>query len=269
MTLRILPQIVPRLAAQISGAVATVTIVHPERRNCVDLATWQAIPAALAALERERELRVIILRGAGVEAFCAGADISEFDTVRATPEGSRAYEAANVAAFDAVAQVHVPVIALIHGFCLGAGVGLASACDLRLAAEDATFAIPAAALGVGYPPTALASLVALMGPAAVKHLFFTSERLDAHAALQAGLINEVVPKAALEEAVDALAHRIAAGAPLTIMAAKRAIDAAANLPGACSKAALQSLADACFASADYAEGRAAFRAKRKPIFTGE
>jgi enoyl-CoA hydratase/carnithine racemase len=269
MTLRTLPELSPRLTAQIGGAVATVTITNPARRNCVDLATWQAIPAVFAALDTERELRVIILRGAGDEAFCAGADIAEFDTTRATPEGSRAYEAANVAAFDAVAQARVPVIALIHGFCFGAGVGLASACDLRLAAEDATFAIPAAALGVGYPPTALATLVALMGPAAVKRLFFTAERLDARAAHAAGLISEVLPKAALEGAVATLAARMTEGAPLTITAAKRAIDAAAGLPGALDKQALQALADACFASADYTEGRAAFRAKRKPIFKGE
>jgi enoyl-CoA hydratase/carnithine racemase len=170
MTLRIPPELSPHLTARMSGPVATVTITNPARRNCVDLATWQAFPPLFAGLDADRTLRVIILRGAGEEAFCAGADIAEFETTRATPEGSRAYEAANVAAFDAVAEARVPVIALIHGFCFGAGVGLAAACDLRLAAEDATFAIPAAALGVGYPPTALATLVALMGPAQVKRL---------------------------------------------------------------------------------------------------
>ena len=269
MTLRIIPTHTPRLTAQISGAIATVMINNPARRNCVDLATWQAFPPLFAALNMERALRVIVLRGAGDEAFCAGADITEFETTRATADSSRAYEAANVAAFDAVAQARMPVIALIHGFCFGAGMGLAAACDLRLAAEDATFAIPAALLGVSYPPTALASLVALMGAPNVKRLFFTAERLDAQAALQAGLISEVWPKAALEEAVTALAARITEGAPLTITAAKRAIDAAAHLPGALDLQALQALADACFASADYAEGRAAFRAKRKPIFRGE
>jgi enoyl-CoA hydratase/carnithine racemase len=258
----------PRLVAEVVQSTATVTISAPERRNCIDLATWKAIPPLFAALDADDDVRVVLVRGAGEQAFCAGADIAEFDTERATAAGSRAYEQENVRAFEAVRATIKPVVAVIHGFCFGAGVGLAAACDLRLAADDATFAIPAATLGVGYPPAALRSLVALMGPEATKHLFFSAGRLNGAQALSAGLVGAVYPRAALDAEAARLAHAIAAGAPMTIRAAKRAIDAAAGLSGSDDAQALQQLADACFASEDYAEGRAAFKDKRKPLFRG-
>jgi enoyl-CoA hydratase/carnithine racemase len=258
----------PRLLALVDANIATVTIDAPERRNCVDLATWKAIPALFAALDADPAVRVIILRGAGTQAFSTGADIAEFDTERATAEGSRAYEIENVKAFEAVAGIGKPVIALIHGFCFGAGVGLAAACDLRLASDDAVFAVPAAVLGVGYPPSALKALVAIMGPEPVKHLFFSAGRIDAATALAVGLVGQVIAKDQLDAAGQDLARKIAAGAPMTITAAKRAIDAAAGLSGTLAMPDLQKLADACFQSEDYAEGRAAFKDKRKPVFKG-
>ncbi len=257
----------PRLLASAEGPVATVTIHAPERRNCIDIAAWRAFPPLFRLLDADPEVRVVVLRGAGSQAFSTGADIAEFDTERATAEGSRAYEAENVRAFEAVAACAKPVIAAIHGFCFGAGVGLAAACDLRIAADDARFAVPAARLGVGYPPTALRSLVALAGPEIVKRLFFLAATLDAAEALAAGLIGAVAPKAELDATVEAAAAAIAAGAPMTILAAKRAIDAAAGLAETPPED-LQALADACFRSEDYAEGRAAFREKRKPVFSG-
>ncbi|MGL4634837.1 MAG: enoyl-CoA hydratase-related protein [Beijerinckiaceae bacterium] len=265
---RSIPTASTRLVASIDQAIATVVISAPERRNCIDLATWKAIPPLFEALDADHDVRVIMLRGAGDQAFCAGADIAEFDTERATAAGSRAYEQENVRAFEAVSAVSKPIIAVIHGFCFGAGVGLAAACDLRLAADDATFAIPAAMLGVGYPPKALRSLVALMGPEATKHLFFSAGRLTASQAAAARLVGAVHAKAELEAAAAKLAQAIVSGAPMTITAAKRAIDAAAGLSGGLSSVELQKLADACFASEDYAEGRAAFKDKRKPLFKG-
>jgi len=265
---RVIDTASPRLLASVEGAVATVAIHAPERRNCIDLAAWRAFPPLFATLDRDPDVRVVILRGSGDAAFSAGADIAEFDTVRATAGGSSAYEAENVRAFEAVAGIGKPVLALIHGFCFGAGVGLAAACDLRIASDDAVFAVPAARLGVGYPPQALKSLVALAGVEAVKRLFFAAGRLDARQAASLGLVGEVAAKHALDGAVRTLAAEIAAGAPLTILAAKRGIDAAAGLTRALEPEALQALADACFASADYAEGRAAFKEKRKPAFIG-
>jgi enoyl-CoA hydratase/carnithine racemase len=265
---RSIPTASPRLTAEVVQAIATVVISAPERRNCVDLATWKAFPPLFAVLDADPDIRVVVLRGAGDQAFCAGADIAEFDTERATAAGSRAYELENVRAFEAVSAIGKPVIAVIHGFCFGAGVGLAAACDIRLASDEATFAIPAAMLGVGYPPSALGSLVALIGPEATKKLFFTAGRLDAAEAAAIGLVGAVHPKSGLDAAADRLANAIVAGAPMTITAAKRAIDAAAGAPKALSATELQRLADACFASEDYAEGRAAFKDKRKPLFKG-
>jgi enoyl-CoA hydratase/carnithine racemase len=264
---RLLSTLSPRLLASVEGPIATVTLHAPERRNCIDLATWQAIPKLFAEINASKDIRVVILRGAGDEAFCAGADIAEFETLRNTPEGSRAYEVQNVAAFDAVAACRKPV-AMVAGFCFGAGVGLAAACDLRIAASTAQIAVPAARLGVGYPPTAMRTLVALMGPQPVKMLFFSGTRLNAAEAKAAGFFDRVVEPSGLADAVAELAAQIAAGAPLTIDAAKQAIDAAAGLSHAKSAADLQALADACFASEDYAEGRAAFKDKRKPVFFG-
>lgn len=268
MTRRSIDTASPRLLAEIEDAVATVTIHAPERRNCIDIAAWRALPPLFAALDADPDVRVVILRGSGTQAFSTGADIAEFDTERATAEGSRAYEAENVRAFEAVAGSAKPVLALIHGYCLGAGLGLAAACDLRVAADDAVFAVPAARLGVGYPPTALRALVALAGVEAVKRLFFCAERLSAAEARAAGLVGSVEPKAEIDAKAREAALAIAAGAPLTILAAKRAIDAAAGLAPKHTPEALQALADACFQSLDYAEGRAAFKDKRKPIFTG-
>jgi enoyl-CoA hydratase/carnithine racemase len=265
--MRFLTSPVPRLAAAVDGLVGRLMIDNPARRNAIDLAMWQALPGLIAALAEERDVRVIVL-GAREGAFSAGADISEFATARATPDLSRAYEAENVRAFEAVMACPCPVIAAISGFCFGAGAGLALSCDLRVAAEDASFAIPAARLGVAYPPRAFAPIVAAIGPARTKELFFTGRRVDAAEALALGMLNRVVPKDALARTVDELAASIAAGAPMTHTATKRAVDAAAGLPVALPAVTVQALADACFDSADALEGRAAFAEKRAPRFSG-
>ncbi|MGL5136482.1 MAG: enoyl-CoA hydratase-related protein [Beijerinckiaceae bacterium] len=258
----------PRLKAARDGAVVTLTLNAPERRNCLDLAAWSAMPALIAAISADAEARVLILRGAGETAFCAGADIAEFETARATPEGSAVYERANVAAFAAVANSALPVIAAINGHCFGAGMGLAAACDIRIAGNDATFAIPAAKLGVGYPPVAMGWLTPLLGPECTKRLFLLAERLDAEGAFEAGFVSEIIATNAVFDHARKLADIIAGHAPMTMLAARRAIDAAAGAPGGLDTTCLQALADACFASADYAEGRAAFRDKRPPRFIG-
>jgi enoyl-CoA hydratase/carnithine racemase len=263
-----LPSDTDRLSVEIDGPVASIAIDNPARRNAFDLAMWKALPGIVRAIEAEPEARVIVLRGAGDLAFASGADIAEFETVRATAEGGRAYERANEAAFQALSQSRLPVLAMIRGFCLGGGLGLAVSCDLRIAAEDAVFGIPAARLGVGYPPASMAGVVAAVGAAAAKDLFFTARRIDAREAQRLGLLSRLVPPRELEAEAYALARTIAANAPLTITAAKRAIDAASGLPGAPGREELARLADACFDSDDYREGRSAFLAKRSPAFRG-
>ncbi|HEY8262391.1 MAG TPA: enoyl-CoA hydratase [Methylosinus sp.] len=257
-----------KLRVQRAGGVARVLIDNGERRNAFDFSMWRALPALLAALDADETARVVVLSGAPSLPFCSGADISEFSTVRATAEGGRAYEAANVEAFDALSRLGKPVIAAIAGFCMGGGMGLAAACDLRIAAEGAVFGIPAGRLGVGYPPEAMRYVVAAVGAQTAMDLFFTARRIDAEEARAAGFVSRVLPKDGFDEAIDAIAAGIAANAPLTLRAAKAAIRRAADLPQALTAEDCERLAAACFDSADYAEGRAAFLEKREPRFAG-
>jgi enoyl-CoA hydratase/carnithine racemase len=256
----------PKLAVSVDGAVATLSIDNPAKHNALDLGMWQALPGIVAALDRDPGIHVIVLRGAGQDSFASGADISEFATVRADAEGGRRYEAINEAAFWALAHCSKPVIAMIRGFCLGGGFGLALSCDLRIASDNAIFGIPAARLGIGYPPGAMKLVTAAVGAPAAKDLFYTARRIGAEDALRLGVLQRVVPDSQLEDIVLALAQDIAANAPLTIRAAKAAIDASMGIghPGVDPV----SLADQCFDSADAVEGRKAFLEKRKPIFTG-
>ncbi len=256
----------PKLTATADGPVATLSIDNPTKRNALDLEMWRALPGLVAALDQDESVRVIVLRGAGSESFASGADIAEFETVRADAEGGRAYEAINEAAFWALAHCSKPVIAMIRGFCLGGGFGLALSCDLRIASQNAVFGIPAARLGIGYPPGAMKLVTAAVGAPAAKDLFYTARRIDAQEAQQLGVVQRVVPDDELESVALALAHDIAKNAPLTIRAAKAAIDAAMGLAHPDTDPV--ALADRCFDSADAVEGRTAFLEKRKPVFKG-
>jgi enoyl-CoA hydratase/carnithine racemase len=249
------------------GSLAWVVIDRPARLNALNAAMWQSLPQAIAEADADASIRVIILRGEGRKAFSSGADISEFDAAR---EGASApaYDALNHAAFDALSGAGKPVIAMIEGFCLGGGLGLALCCDLRVAAEDAQFSLPPAKLGLGYHPRWIKPLLACVSPASAKELLFTGERFGAQDALRMGLLNRVTSPDALEAEVRGLANVIAANAPLTIHAAKGAIDAFAAALTAETMRDLTELAERCFASDDYAEGRRAFREKRKPQFRG-
>ncbi|WP_414473852.1 enoyl-CoA hydratase [Microvirga sp. M2] len=255
-----------KLHASVVGPVATLSIDNPAKHNALDLGMWQALPGLIAELERDERVRAIILRGGGKGSFASGADIAEFETVRADAEGGRRYEAVNEAAFWAVAHCAKPVIAMIRRYCLGGGFGLALSCDLRIASENASFGVPAARLGIGYPPGAVRLVTAAVGAPAAKDLFYTARRVGAEEAQRLGIVQRIVPDGALEETALALAHDIAANAPLTIRAAKAAIDAAVGLahPGTDPVG----LADRCFDSADAVEGRKAFLEKRRPVFTG-
>ena len=212
-------------------------------------------------------LRVIVLRGAGAKAFSAGADISEFETAR-SGDAVDAYDRLNHEAFAALLGAEKPIIAMIHGFCLGGGFGIAACCDLRLADPAATFAIPAAKLGLGYNARWVKPLLALAGPAFIKELLFTGRRFGIEDARRMGLINQVIEAEALEEKTRALADEIAANAPLSVRAAKFAIDEVWRRPEHPNLARLDEAVRICFESEDYAEGRRAFLEKRKPEFKG-
>ncbi len=259
----------PKLRFSLAHGVARLLIDNGSKRNAFDLEMWRALPRLMAAIDAEPAARVVVLSGAPGLPFCSGADISEFSTVRGTSDGGRAYEQANVEAFDAISSCSKPTIAVICGFCMGGGMGIASACDLRVAQEGTVFGIPAGRLGVGYPPSAMRYVVAAVGAQRAMELFFTARRLTAREALDAGFLCRLLEQETFEGAVDELAETIAANAPLTLRAAKAAIRAAAQLPNAPTLGQCEVFAAQCFDSADYMEGRAAFLEKRAPAFTGK
>jgi enoyl-CoA hydratase len=257
----------PELRLERDGEIGFVIASNPARMNALTAAMWKSLPDAIAEAQSDRAIRVIVLRGAGTRAFSAGADISEFDSARS---GDRAanYDALNDAAFMALSQCTKPTISMIHGFCLGGGLGLALCTDLRIADENAEFAIPAAKLGLGYNARWVRPLLAAVPPSRAKEMLFTARRFKVAEAQAMGLVNAIVPAAELEARTRALAQEIAANAPLTVRAAKQVIDELVRHPETPDMNALDAAIDACFASEDYAEGRRAFLGKRKPRFQG-
>jgi enoyl-CoA hydratase/carnithine racemase len=240
---------------------------HPERRNAISVEMWRQIPVAVSELAEDPGVRVVILRGAGEAAFVAGADISEFGEKR-TSGTAVDYDVDGARAFGAIAGLSKPVIAMVRGYCVGGGVAIALCADLRYAADDAVFAIPAAQLGVGYHLAGIEMLQNLVGPSRAKEIFFTARRYSAGEALAMGLANAVIPVAELLPRVREIARRIADNAPLTVASVKRIVSELAKSPEQRDHAAVDASIAACFASEDYREGVAAFLAKRKPRFAG-
>lgn len=248
------------------GPIFEIVINNPDRRNAISSAMWRGLVDAVAAAHAEAAARVIILRGAGGRAFVSGADLSEFGDHRADPASAAAYDAAAEAAYAAFEASGKPVLARIDGWCVGGGVLLAAACDLRICDPVARFAIPAAKLGVAPPAGAVARLVRLIGVAAAKEMLLTAAVFDASKAAAWGLVNRIAAEAALAAETAALAAGIAANAPLSLAAGKAAVDAAAGSDW--DPAALAAFAADCAASADYAEGLRAHAEGRPPRFDG-
>lgn len=257
-----------RMVGTIEPPIGWLIFNNPERRNAVSLDMWEAIPAILEKFANDSRIRAVVVTGAGERAFVSGADISQFDKLRSSPEENDRYAAISSGARAALRDFPKPTIAMIRGYCIGGGMAVALACDLRLASEDAKFGIPAARLGLGYGFSGVQRLVSVIGPAFAKEMLFTARHFSAQEALRIGLVNAVTPSEELEKTARSYAEMISANAPLTVRAAKLSVEQALLDP---EKRRTQDVADAiraCFASEDYAEGRAAFRERRKPVFKG-
>jgi enoyl-CoA hydratase/carnithine racemase len=257
-----------KIIAEAEGEVARITFNQPEKRNAVSLEMWKAVEAAAGRFADDPAVRILILAGAGGRAFVSGADVSKFESERASAEAVAHYNAATKRVYDLIEAFPKPTIAQIDGFCIGGGVALALSCDLRICGAGSQFAIPAAKLGLGYGYPGIKRLVDVVGPSFAKEIFFTARRFDAEEARMMGLVNRVVPDGAVAEAAEGTARQIAANAPMTVEAVKFIVGEAVKDPGARDLAGCEARVKACFDSRDYVEGRRAFLEKRPPRFVG-
>ena len=248
------------------GAIGWLTFDNPARRNAMTLAMWAGVTEALAGFAEDEAIRVVVMKGAGEEAFVSGADISEFEKERSDAAAQARYGEISERAWESLARFEKPLVAMIRGWCMGGGMAVAMKADIRIASADSRFGIPAARLGLAYSGGPVRDLVNLVGPSEAKAILFTAKRMDAPEAVRLGLINEVTTVDDLEARTRELAAVIADNAPLTIRAAKEAVDQIAQ--DRADPLRMAAFASECFDSADYAEGRAAFLAKRRPQFTG-
>jgi enoyl-CoA hydratase len=256
-----------RIEARKEGAIGWVIFSNPARRNAVSVGMWEALPKVLRDFGDDPVIRVVVLAGAGERAFVSGADISQFEAQRAEPQAVQRYEELAEGAQAELALFDKPTIAMIRGYCLGAGVNIANMCDLRIAAEDARFGIPAAKMGLGYRASSMKSLVDVVGAAFAREIMITARQFSAAEAKEMGLVHRVTPVSELEKFTREYCALIAENAPLTMRAAKRIIREVVKKDY--DAALCRTWVKECFESADYSEGRKAFMEKRKPVFTGK
>jgi enoyl-CoA hydratase len=257
-----------KMLSRKEGGVGIVTFNNPERHNAVSLDMWERTATILDDFASDNDIRAVVLTGAGGKAFVSGADISKFASERSTMEAVQAYNVKSDAAYAGIANFPKPTIAMIRGYCIGGGLGLATCCDLRICSDNSRFAVPAAKLGLGYGYTGLKRLVDIVGPSFAKEIFYTARQFDSQEAHAMGLVNRVVPSADLETYVKSITDMISANAPLTIKAVKFTVGEIVKEDSKRDLKRSAELVEACFASRDYTEGRTAFMEKRKPVFTG-
>lgn len=257
-----------RMRAWTRGGIGWMVYNNPARRNAVSLAMWQAIGDIMERFEQDPAVRVVIMRGAGGKAFVSGADISEFDSKRSNVEQMATYGTTSARGSRALASLSKPLIACIEGYCIGGGLAAALNADVRFATPDSLFGIPAAKLGLGYGYEGLAKLSREVGPAAARDILLSARFLGAEEALRIGLVNFIETRDTIEDAVTEYAQRVAGNAPLTVKAAKAAINAWEKGGVKEELDNVRQLVEACFDSDDYKEGRRAFAEKRTPRFGG-
>jgi len=257
-----------KIVAQKDGRIGYLIFNNPERHNAMSFDMWVAAAGVLEDFARDGNIGVVVLTGAGGKAFVSGADISRFEDERGTQEAVARYGAEVERVYALVHDFPKPTIAMIRGYCVGGGLGLAISCDLRIATEQSRFAMPAAKLGLGYDLPGIRRFVEVLGPSFTKEMFFTARQFDATEALAMGLVNRVKPDAEIEDYVREYATTIAANAPLTVASTKFIIGELMKDADDRDLAGCTAFVQRCFESRDYEEGRRAFMEKRKPVFTG-
>jgi enoyl-CoA hydratase len=257
-----------KILQSVSDGVGIVTFNNPDKRNAMSLEMWKGLGSALIELRDDPDVRVVIMTGAGDKAFMSGADISQFEKTRHNAQASEEYSKRSDAQRALLAHYPKPTIACIRGFCLGGGMQIAMLADIRVAAENSQFGIPAAKLGIAYGYEGLNHLVSLVGPSWARLLLYTGMRIDSTEAMRIGLVDRVVPDAELWNATTELARTISGNAPLAVQAAKITIAQVLKDPDQRDVAAIKAIGTACMDSEDFREGRRAFMEKRKPRFTG-
>ena len=257
-----------RVQTWLDGSTLHIRFNNPARHNALSVDMWEAVPPLLALARDDDRVRLVVFYGAGEKAFVSGADITQFEDMRAAREAVTRYEAMAEETLTGIYEFGKPTLACIRGYCIGGGVNVAIACDMRIASTDAVFAIPAARLGLGYRYSAMKNLVDLIGPGAAKDLFFTARRIDAVEAKSLGLVSRTCAPEALDALLAEYTGALAENAPLTIAAAKAIMREILKPSPELDEALCTSLIRGCFESADYTEGRTAFMQKRKPVFTG-
>lgn len=258
-----------RIQVWLEAATLHIRFNNPARHNALSVDMWEAIPALLAQAEGDERVRLVAFSGAGEKAFASGADISQFEDMRAAREAVSRYEVIAENALMGIHRFSKPTLACIRGYCIGGGVNVAISCDLRIASSDSVFSIPAARLGLGYRYSAMKNLVDLIGPGAAKDLFFSARKIDAEEARSMGLIARVCAPEALAALLADYTTALAANAPLTVRAGKAIIAEMLKPSPEIDFELCQNLIRGCFESEDYAEGRRAFMEKRKPVFSGK
>ena len=258
-----------RVQSWLDASTLHIRFNNPVRHNALSVDMWEAVPPLLALAEADDRVRLVVFSGAGEKAFVSGADISQFEDLRAAREAVTRYEAMAEAALTGIHEFPKPTMACIRGWCIGGGVNVAIACDIRIAASDSVFSIPAAKLGLGYRYSAMKNLVDLVGPGVAKDLFFTARRIDAAEARAIGLVSRVCEPGELPGLLAEYTGAMEVNAPLTIRTAKAIMAQVLKPSPDLDMELCTRMIRGCFDSADYAEGRKAFMEKRKPVFTGK